>query len=153
SAPGSGVGSNGLYKTTDGGSTWSASSTGLPPSLPLYSVVIDPVTPSTLYASTGYTVYKSTNGGGSWAASGTGLSGPANLLAIAPSSPATLYALVYSYPNYTVYKSTNGGSSWSAVSSPGQPSGNSYNTFNTLAVDPSDPSTAYLGGDDTSGHT
>jgi hypothetical protein len=60
------------------------------------ALVIDPTTPSTLYAGThGVGVYQSTDSGGSWRAVNTGLSGSAlfvNALAIDRTTPSTLYA-------------------------------------------------------------
>lgn len=66
----------GVVKSTDGGSTWGALSTGL---TNVSALAIDPTTPSTLYAATegtkvrGGSVFKSTDGGNSW--SDTALTG------------------------------------------------------------------------------
>jgi photosystem II stability/assembly factor-like uncharacterized protein len=76
-----------IYKSTDGGDAWSYSSNGL-----VYlanALVIDPVTPSTLYATTIVGVYKSTDGGANW--SQTGVPG-AQALALDPTAPSTVYA-------------------------------------------------------------
>src|SRR5437016_4226510 len=60
---------SGLFKSTNGGESWSAL-----PLKNLWDLVIDPVTPTTLYAGIELGgVYKSTNGGGSWSAVDTGL--------------------------------------------------------------------------------
>src|SRR5437016_7880235 len=43
----------------------------------IVALAIDPMTPATLYAGTGWGgVFKSTNGGGSWSAVNTGLTNP-----------------------------------------------------------------------------
>src|SRR5207245_2023532 len=94
----------GVFKSTDGGGSWSAVNSGLPyyPSNPYYpevfALTIDPQTPATLYAGTTLcgSVFKSTDGGGSWSALSTGLPNYANsyvaALAVDPQTPATLYA-------------------------------------------------------------
>src|SRR5205085_10493284 len=58
----------------------------------VYSLAIDPVSPSTVYAGTyGYGIYKTTNGGTNWAA--TGLRYPyVYALTIDPANPSVLYA-------------------------------------------------------------
>jgi uncharacterized repeat protein (TIGR01451 family) len=54
-----------VFKTTDGGGTWTDISTELPDA-PVNSVVLDPAFPDTLYAGTDIGVYVTTDGGGSW---------------------------------------------------------------------------------------
>jgi hypothetical protein len=82
----------GVFKSTNGGVSWAASSTGLGSSS-AQCLIIDPGNPQTLYAGTGGGVFKSTNGGVSWAASSTGLgSSSAQCLIIDPSNSQTLYA-------------------------------------------------------------
>ncbi len=64
-----------LWKSSDFLSatpTWAASGTGIP-NTPISSMVIDPETPSTLYAGTDIGVFQSTDSGASWAPYGTGL--------------------------------------------------------------------------------
>jgi hypothetical protein len=129
------------FKSTNGGGNWSASGTGLPNSVTITTLAIDPLTPSTLYAGTDASgVFKSTNGGSSWSAVNTGL--PTNLgitaLAIDPLTPSTLYAGTSTWPYGGVYKSINGGGNWSAAGLDGL-----YVT--ALAVDPATPATLYAG--------
>ena len=63
-----------VFKSTDGGGIWAPANTGLP-SVFVQSLVIDPSTPSTIYA--GHQrlsrVFKSTDGGGNWAPATHGL--------------------------------------------------------------------------------
>ena len=63
-----------MFKSTNGGASWSAANTGLTDTLcytPWRSI---PATPTTLYAGTyGGGVFKSTNGGANWSAVNTGL--------------------------------------------------------------------------------
>ena len=52
-----------MFKSTNGGATWSAVNTGLTDTY-VNALAIDPATPATLYAGTwGGGVFKSTNGG------------------------------------------------------------------------------------------
>jgi len=59
----------------------------------IYALVVDPVTPTTLYAGTTGGVFKSINGGQSWSALYPGLTNPiVRALAVAPTTPSTIYA-------------------------------------------------------------
>ena len=79
----------GVFKSTDGGGTWSAANTGLSSSPDVNALAIDPTTPSTLYAGTnGGGVFKSTDAGGTWSAANAGLPRASRLaLAIDPTTP------------------------------------------------------------------
>jgi hypothetical protein len=94
----------GVFKSTDGGGSWSAINAGLPlPSeshIGVTALAIDPTMPSTLYAGTRGVdglagVFKSTDSGGSWNSLNTGLTLGVSALAIDPSTPGTLYAATY----------------------------------------------------------
>ena len=74
----------GVFSSTDGGTSWVTSNTGLRSSAPkypydigtnIYSLVMDPADPNTIYKGQGLPipVYKSTNGGASWFKSSVGL--------------------------------------------------------------------------------
>jgi hypothetical protein len=102
----------GVFKTINGGDTWSAVNSGLPHDpdftddyLSAATLAINPQAPSILYVGLGSGpgsetypdleggVYRSTNGGGSWSIVGSGLTDfTINALAIDPVSPASLYA-------------------------------------------------------------
>ena len=83
---------NGIFRSTDGGSTWKETSDGMG-HMVIKNLVIDPVTPSILYAGTESGVYKSINDGEFWSLFKTGLTDPnISALAIDPSTPTTLYA-------------------------------------------------------------
>ena len=63
--------SGGVFKSTDGGATWSAANDGLPMNAQVQTLAIDPATPRTLYAGTADgSVFRSTNGGATWSAAG-----------------------------------------------------------------------------------
>ena len=148
----------GVYKSMDGGDSWTAINNGLPTFqldgkthiYDIYTLAIDPLTPSTLYAGTvGVGVYKSTDAGRNWTAMndglptyGNGYYGSIDSLIIDPLTPSTLYAYV---EVQGVFKSTDGGISWNAINS-GLPTyrsdGKTY-LFDALSIDPLTPSTLY----------
>jgi uncharacterized protein (TIGR03437 family) len=137
----------GVFKSSNGGASWSASSSGLT-NLGVLALVIDPSNPATLYAGTiKGGVFKSSNGGASWSASNTVLPYDVRALAVDPWNPSTLYAGIDAIPNGGgVFKSTDGGASWSA-SSAGLFTV-SYCPVFALAIDPSNPATLYAGKND-----
>lgn len=97
------------WQSTNTGTSWSA--LGLPRAS---SFQFNPSTPATAYAISNGVVMKTTNHGANWATAATGLpDAGVELLAVAPSDPATLYA---SRCGDTVYKSTDHGSTWTALS-------------------------------------
>jgi photosystem II stability/assembly factor-like uncharacterized protein len=103
---------SGVFKSVDGGMTWSASSSGLPAG-DVLSLAIDPETPTTLYAtlnSPGH-VFKSLDGGASWTALGaSGIAGSKmTAVAIDPLEPSTVYA---GTSGFGVRKTTDGGATW-----------------------------------------
>src|SRR5207249_3977118 len=132
-----------VFKSTDGGESWSIVNTGLHAPV-VGALAIDPKVPSTVYAGTGTAgAFKSTDGGASWSAVFTG---PSNLsvgvrdLAIDPQTPNTLYAS----NGGDVFKSTDGASSWGWRAK-------ARWLIGALAVDPQTPANVYAGtGDDFS---
>ncbi|MCP3960310.1 MAG: hypothetical protein GY719_20905 [bacterium] len=135
----------GVFKSTDGGTTWSAANDGLT-QLTIMALAIDPQTPSTLYAATfSDGVFKSTDGGVTWSLASEGLFNRAPkssppvpdvlTLAIDPQTPATLYAGRY---GLGVYRSTDGGANWSSV-------GDFEVGIEALVIDPQTPTTLYAG--------
>ena len=100
-----------MFRSLNGGSSWSAVNTGLPDYANVLALAIDPTTPTTLYAGTYGGVFRSLNGGSSWQA--TGLTNTdVHALAINPTTPTTLYAGTW---DRGVLRSLNGGSSWQAT--------------------------------------
>ena len=98
-----------------------------------WTIVIDPVTPTTIYAGTiGGGVYKSVDGAETWFSVNIGLTdGSIFTLAIDPVTPTTLYAGTL---NNGLFKTTNGGDSWRPVNI-GLISRNIY----AIAIDPLHP--------------
>jgi photosystem II stability/assembly factor-like uncharacterized protein len=134
----------GVYKSADGGSTWSAASSGLPAGpVEIADIAIDPLNPSTVYASVTNessawvaAVYKSMDGGANWISSSSGLQDWwIRLLVIDPLTITTLYAGTISTG---LYKSTDGGSNWSPITA--GVAGEIYD----FVIDPKTPTTVYL---------
>jgi len=143
-------GGGGVFKSTDGGATWNAASSGLPAfqafptepwpaSTPVNALAIDPVHPNTLYAAIGLTVsyggglFQSTDGAASWSAVNGGL--PDYLYidsaAVDPLNPDTLYVA----GDAGVFRSTDGAASWTRAGS--------VLNVRSLAVDPLNAGTVY----------
>ncbi|MDE2305199.1 MAG: glycosyl hydrolase [Gammaproteobacteria bacterium] len=126
---------DGVFKSTDGGSTWSHA--GLADTHTIGAIVIDPRDPNVVYAaSMGHVfksnpergVFKSTDGGKSWSKvlyvdDRTG----AIDLVMDPGHPGTLYAAMWQAyrtpwhledggPGSGLYKSTDGGAHWTEIS-------------------------------------
>jgi uncharacterized repeat protein (TIGR01451 family) len=113
--------SPGMYRTTDGGSSWTAC--GTPPGYGAWGarLVINPVSPSTIYFLNYDHVYKSTDSCASWGDASAGL--PVYVensvypwftsLAIDPTNSNVLY--LGDGNNNGLYRSANGGQSWSLV--------------------------------------
>lgn len=114
--------SSGIYRTSDGGATWSQKANGL-----FKELDANPQNPDIIYScrmlstASNSPLYKSTDGGVTWSPLAGGLPyteyyRPA--LAIARSNPSTLYLLLSGLDDgyYGLYKSTNSGSSWTLQS-------------------------------------
>jgi hypothetical protein len=155
----------GLYVTTNGGTTWAK------PTSPTYTavdgnitaVVINPKKPSIVYIGGGAkAVAKSSNGGVTWAPANTGITipspstAPLIALALARSTPTTLYASVGSFNPVAVYKSTSSGASWNKLTATPDFTGQAYAYGsgtseqgwydNVLAVDPTNANHVLAGG-------
>jgi len=125
-----------VYKTTDGGASWSQIGTLNYEYVPNFTV--DPNFPDTIYVAAGI-LWKSTDGGSSWALLNPDI---LNLgirvkdIKVDPSNSNTIYAAT----NGWVYRSTDGGATWSASNSPdGQQS-------SAVAVDAIHPGTVFAAG-------
>ncbi|MCB1050618.1 MAG: hypothetical protein H6510_06840 [Acidobacteria bacterium] len=127
-----GAPSGGLWKSTNGGNSWTLL-TGSLPNLGICSIAISPSNPSVIYAATGdgpggggqtsgtYSigVIKSTNGGTSWTTTGLTLGDSeqkvVHEVVVHPTNPN----FVMAGTNFGLYRSTDGGSSWQTLFSSG----------------------------------
>jgi photosystem II stability/assembly factor-like uncharacterized protein len=151
-----------IFKTTNGGGSWNALDTGLPLGASVNLLVIDPATPSTLYALVPpfFTppdnggappkgvLLKSTDGGQSWNALDPGLpAGPpsAFFTSLVVDTSSTIYAVLPSFggpaPAGRILKSTDRGETWKTL--PPLPASTS---IGSLVIDPSAASTLYAVG-------
>lgn len=141
---------SGVYKTTNGGTSWSAVNTGLPDTKTvswghLYGnmLTIDS-TGAVLYANFGGIPYKTTDSGANWASinSGIDICAPNYQIAgviIDPGNSNHLYAAhVASGCGGGVYESTNQGTSWTRNQI------GATNDMWPLAIDPSDTTKMYM---------
>jgi len=143
----------GLWKSTDGGGSWTALLT-CEKCYGASDLVMDPKHPSTLYAAFWvYGILKSSDGGLHWTRLTNGL--PSSqfdriALAISATNPAILYAgYHYVVPNRyngaLLLRTTDGGNSWSQVRAPNY-CGSQCWYDNVVAIDPADARKIYLGG-------
>ena len=136
----------GMFRSTNGGASWTAVSTGLPAAATdVYAIAIDPQNPNTLYVGTGYGLFKSTDRAASWVdADDEIFRRTVDALAIDPVQPTTLYR--GEFPG-GVFKSTNSGATWfeSNVGLPHQPLGLVGGDVFAIAIDPSTTATLYAG--------
>lgn len=153
-APG---GDRGLYKTTDGGTTWKAV-LSISENTGVADVVMDPRDPNLLIAAAHQrrrhvwtyisggpesAIYKSTNGGDTWRKVTSGL--PAGDigrvgLAISPVNPDVVYAIVEAAGDTGgFFRSTDRGETWQKRSS----YSSSGNYYSEIYADPKDPDRVY----------
>jgi photosystem II stability/assembly factor-like uncharacterized protein len=142
--------SAGVFKTKSGGKSWEKIRGGAS-----ITVAVSPVESETAYVSTSVTanpeivpltdgIVKTTDGGATWTKVKPDF---ASVLAVAPTDPATLYAALF---GLGMSKSIDGGTTWSTIMV-GLPHDFGYVDFfygwsaSSVAVDPTNSSTAYLG--------
>lgn len=132
--------SGGFWKTTNGGTSWTTSTDGLP-TLGVSSILIDSSNTNIIYIGTGdrdagdapgLGVYKSTNGGQSFAQynSGMGYKTVGQML-MHPTNADYILAAT----SGGIYRTQNGGNTWTLETS-------SYN-FKDMQFKPGDPNTVY----------
>ena len=146
------AGEQGFFTTSNAASVWNVSSPVLGNGI-IYQIVVDPSNPLNIYALAGVSsgqagVFKTTNGGATWirqfslgsvpapTTGGSNGNTIANILAIDPLNPQTLYVASGS----NLYMTTNGGTNWNYVTSlPG------FAAIQSLVVDPVTTSNLYAG--------
>lgn len=147
-----GVGTGGVWKSTDGGTSWLSLTDHLG-SLGISDIAIDPANSNIIYIATGDTegasinsdvsasysigVMKSTDGGITWDTTGlnwtTSQTALVNRLLIHPTNTN----IIFGATSNGIYVSTDGGANWSVI--PDVSSGN----FRDMEFKPSDPSVIY----------
>ncbi len=125
----------GIYRSINGGSTWSQVSSYLYN----YAMATTPGNPDVVYSGGSSDIYKSTNSGATWSICDNGLTGSYfRGIGIHPTQPSTVYAA----SNQGCNKTTNGGSNWFPVNT-----GLSMAIVIGIGVAPSDPSVVYMTSD------
>jgi photosystem II stability/assembly factor-like uncharacterized protein len=105
---------NGLYKTEDGGLSWSRIDTGLP-AAEMMSLSIDPSDPDVMYIGTwDFGIYKSTDGGSEWINSNGNIDFSSVVdIAVDPSNSDVIYlAGCDDLSGRGLYQSVDGGVTW-----------------------------------------
>ncbi len=145
------ISAGGVYRSDDGGDTWTAcnrglGSKGLPELAPdggqcVHKIAMDAVNPDVLWAQTRAGIYRSTDAGESWSPVGhpgepAGLSSDFGFSVVAhPAEPNTAYVLPLESDAFRctpqgrcrVYRTTDGGGTWEALSD-GLPGASAYLT-------------------------
>ena len=142
----------GTYLSTNGGSSWTRTST-----ISVKDLAFKPGDPSIVYAA-GNLFYRSSNGGASFSRVSTGLPTSARRLAlgVSPDNPAYVYVLAGAYNGLVgVFRSTNSGVSFTTRStspnilgyySNGADAGSQAWYDLVMTVDPADADIVYTGG-------
>lgn len=106
----------GIFKSTNGGDSWSKLNINAASGEFFQKILMVPGNSSTLFALSNKTVYKSTNSGSSWSATSLSVNGSFTLQLIdmlfKPNDPNTIYVS----GRNCFYKTTNGGSTWTNLS-------------------------------------
>ena len=137
------AGFEGVYRSDDGGDTWSGTNDGnmgsIFSSFGWYfgNVRVDPSNPDNVFA-LGVPFYRTTNGGSSWNEVGSNMHVDHHALAFAPSQPAR----VYNGNDGGLYRSNNSGASWNKLFD--QPT----NQFYAIEIDYQQPERLYGGTQD-----
>jgi photosystem II stability/assembly factor-like uncharacterized protein len=135
-----GAPAGGLWKSTDGGDTWSSNTDELA-TLGVSSILVDPTNTSVMYMGTGdrdagdapgLGVYKSTNGGSTWTQSNSGMGNKeVGAMVMHPANSSYILAAT----SGGVYRSQNGGSSWTLESN--------TSFFKDIKYQPGNPNVVY----------
>lgn len=146
----------GLVKSTDGGQTWTAIYTAIPgSSISSFAVgagsslLIDPLTPATIYAGTSGGIIKSIDGGANW--NDAGLHSVVTALAIDSLDSNILYAATttddYSPPAgfAGLFKSTDAGANWAPIDDGLEVLMDTGAGITSLTIDPANPQVLYAG--------
>src|SRR6266542_4415217 len=136
-----------VYKSTDGGNTWSPS--GLD-ALLVRSIEVDPYDSLILYAAANGQIHRSVNAGSSWEAVTATVLASANVQNVTfnppdltRTSPPARTDTIYAAALGGLYRSTDGDSSWVMLDTTA--SGVLSVNFTTVAIDPKNPATIYAG--------
>jgi photosystem II stability/assembly factor-like uncharacterized protein len=126
----------GVWKSINGGTTWTQSSTGLGNIL-VVELIMDPTNNQNILAATNAGIYKTSNAGGSWSNVKSG--GQFKAMELKPFSHDTVYAVTDSQ----IWRSLNFGSTWTQITAGVTIPGGSGDGMR-LAVSKANPSLVYI---------
>lgn len=128
----------GVYKSTNGGITWTPSNTGMGEKT-VGKMIMHPSDPNIILAATSGGIYKTTNAGTTWNAK----LAPGNFkdIAFKPGDPSIVYTTLIFNPA-RFYRSSNTGDNWAQITSGIPTSG--IGSRMVIGVSPDDPATVYL---------
>ena len=146
----------GLWKTTDGGSTWRPVSDGFFKTSSVGAVAVAESNPDVVYAGMGEVqlrgnviqgdgIYKSSDAGRTWTHSGLARTMAIGRIRVHPSNPDIVYAAALGDPygpnaERGIFKSTDGGKTWASALFRSERAG-----AVDLVMDPRDPDVLYAG--------
>jgi hypothetical protein len=156
----------GIWKSSNGGRTWTNTSASITTTDDFTDVALDPSSPQTLYGAVGAKkgattngLYKSADGGASWNPVGGGLPSGTSVgktrVAVAPSNPQVLYVAITGSAQagsakdklLLMAKSSDGGASWTSLpNTPDYMDGVGFYA-SALAVDPTNANVVYAGSE------
>lgn len=134
--------SNGVYKSTDGGTTWAITGLTFPISsgVLIRRLIVNPTNPQIVMAVGSMGIRRSTNGGTTWTSVSTTNT---HDIEFKPGDPNTVYA-----GGTTFRKSTDGGVTWATIA--GVPASGTSNRL-AIAVTPANPNFVYVLASNNSG--
>lgn len=166
------VANRGVWRSTDGGSTWVEAANGLP-HFNTYDIIAHPTDPLIAWVAMGEGpesggtfiaggIWKTTDGGDSWGPSNDGLgivsnatagnTGSFHQIVVAPSDPMRLYTSNVAPGQAAIYRSDDGGDSWTVIADGNTNRPDPYEgalRAYDIATHPTDPDRIAIGSDDT----
>jgi uncharacterized repeat protein (TIGR01451 family) len=138
------LGARGVYKSVDGGATWTFAGNNGFPQATIIRIAISRSNPATLYAiSNNPTIFKSINAGANWSLLNTpaiGIFSPFPWpLVVSPDNPDVVYV---GSRSSGIFRSNNGGVSWDTVNN-----GLNARDIRAIAIDPDSPARFYAGSE------
>lgn len=127
----------GVYRSADGGASWSPANTGLQLPTSVNDLAFDPDDSRVLYAATSSGVFRSADRGDSWATTPGRLPTPVRSVAVDPASPAKLFTGTY---DSRLFTTEEGGRPWRRTARELPISSN----VTLLSIAPTDPSLVFV---------